>query len=217
MLMSAFFGGVLRKVPLDEFNPDLAAQLVDQGLAHELGVCDKRKVRWRCERGHEWEAIVLNRSHRGDGCPYCSGRLPVVGETDLATTHLELAAQLVDPSLATGLKASSHRKVEWRCENGHTWSALVSSRALSGTGCPYCSGRRAWPGETDLATTHPELAGQLVDAGLASSLKAGTNRKVEWRCPDCGGVWAASPNSRTHMGSGCPYCAGKARRIKAAV
>ena len=31
-----------------------------------------RKVWWRCEHGHEWEAVVASRTN-GRDCPYCSG------------------------------------------------------------------------------------------------------------------------------------------------
>lgn len=29
------------------------------------------KVWWKCKKKHEWEAIISNRTRRGDGCPYC--------------------------------------------------------------------------------------------------------------------------------------------------
>lgn len=32
-----------------------------------------KKVWWICNKGHEWEALVVKRS-QGRGCPYCSGR-----------------------------------------------------------------------------------------------------------------------------------------------
>jgi len=32
-----------------------------------------KKVWWKCEKGHEWEAKIQNRNN-GRGCPYCSGR-----------------------------------------------------------------------------------------------------------------------------------------------
>ena len=32
-----------------------------------------KKVWWKCGKGHEWEAIVVNRT-RGLGCPFCAGR-----------------------------------------------------------------------------------------------------------------------------------------------
>lgn len=31
-----------------------------------------KKVWWKCEKGHEWQAMINNRS-KGTGCPYCSG------------------------------------------------------------------------------------------------------------------------------------------------
>lgn len=37
---------------------------------YDLTPGSKRKVWWRCDQGHEWKAMVLNRS-RGTGCPHC--------------------------------------------------------------------------------------------------------------------------------------------------
>lgn len=202
----------MRKILLADAYPELAAQLVDQSLCSTLSSSANRMVRWRCEKGHEWDALVSNRVHKGYGCPYCSGRLAIPGENDLATLYPELAQELVDPSLATQLKPTSHTRVDWRCPKGHVYNIAVSHRVAKKSGCPYCSGRKAIPGETDLATTHPELAAELVDKSLATSIKAGTNKKVEWRCSVCGETWMASPNSRVHMGSGCPHCAGKTVR-----
>lgn len=199
----------MRKVLLRDARPDLAEQLVDKSLLDTVGVSDRRKLLWRCGEGHEWDAIVQNRVRKGYGCPYCSGRLAISGKNDLATVYPEIAEQLVDSSLANKLLPTSHKSVEWKCGRGHTWFSPVSTRVANSSGCPYCSGRKAWIGESDLATTHPELAEQLVDKSLAYSIKAGTNAKVLWRCSVCNGEWEASPNSRTHMHSGCPYCAGK--------
>lgn len=51
----------------------------------------------------------------------------------------------------------STKKVWWQCEKGHRWQVTVNNRTSSRTGCPYCSGRAAWYGETDLASRFPEL------------------------------------------------------------
>jgi hypothetical protein len=48
--------------------------------------------------------------------------------------------------------AGSDKKVIWVCEKGHEWEARISAVALDGCGCPYCAGKRAIPGETDLQT-----------------------------------------------------------------
>jgi len=191
-------------------NPDLAAQLKDKSLATSLTAGSDKKVSWLCDKGHEWEAKVASRKRRsqtatrGNGCPYCYGRFAIPGETDLATTHAELAAQLKDKSLATSLTAGSNKKVSWLCDKGHEWEAVVNNRT-TGKGCPFCYGRFAIPGETDLATLNPELAAQLKDPSLATSLTAGSNKKVSWLC-DKGHEWAATVADRK-KGNGCSSCA----------
>ena len=40
---------------------------------HEITEGSNRKVWWQCEKNHEWEARVADRS-QGKGCPYCAGR-----------------------------------------------------------------------------------------------------------------------------------------------
>ena len=37
----------------------------------------KRKVWWRCVRGHEWQASIKSRT-QGAGCPVCAGKTPRV-------------------------------------------------------------------------------------------------------------------------------------------
>lgn len=105
----------------------------------------------------------------------------------------------------------SHRKVWWRCNEGHEWVAQVKSRAV-GSGCPYCAGRKILPGENDLGTTHPELSTQWNRTKNGTlrpeNVIAGTRKKVWWQC-EKGHAWQASIQSRTGLGTGCPVCAGK--------
>lgn len=100
----------------------------------------------------------------------------------------------------------------WKCNKGHSWKAAISSRT-SGTGCPYCSGRFAIPGENDLVTTHPAVAKEWHPTAngelLPRNVKAGTHRKVWWLCPTCGHEWEAVVSSRSLNGNGCPECGKK--------
>ncbi len=188
--------------------PEIAAELVNPADA-ALGCGSTKLVEWRCPKGHVYTARPYNRTakKRPTGCPVCSGRKVVAGVNDLATTHPQAAAMLADPALATQLTALSNKKVEWRCEHGHIWAAPPSRITRQGSGCPYCSGRLAIPGKTDLATTHPALAAQLADPTQATALKAGSSRKVEWRCPE-GHAYKATPLNRMR-GQGCPICSGR--------
>ncbi len=92
---------------------------------------------------------------------------------------------------------------------GHTWHASVKSRTRAGTGCPYCSGNRVLAGFNDLATTHPEAAGE-ADGWDPSTVTKGAKQKLPWKC-SIGHTWQATPNNRTNAwhAQGCPYCANK--------
>ena len=85
----------------------------------------------------------------------------IIGENDLSTVRPDLAQEWhptknedISPSLVT---CGNNKKVWWKCAKGHEWEAVISDR-VRGNGCPFCSGRRAIKGKTDLATVNPELA-----------------------------------------------------------
>ena len=174
-----------------------------------------RKVWWTCEQGHTWQADVFSRAKGGTGCPYCAGKRPIPGRTDLASRFPAVAAQWHPtrnrPLAPEQVLPGSHRLVWWVCEKGHEWQASVKSRT-EGCGCPVCANRTVAPGENDLATTRPDLAEQWHPtrngALTPREVTAGTHRKVWWRC-EKGHAWRASVLSRAGSGAGCPVCAGK--------
>lgn len=80
------------------------------------------------------------------------------------------------------------------------------TNAKNPTGCPYCSGRKIVPDVNDLATTHPDLAVQLVDQSLATTTSKGGTTLVLWQCPvNPEHTWLAAPSNRVKP-SGCPMC-----------
>lgn len=100
-----------------------------------------KKVWWICEKGHEWQDHVNNRSN-GRGCPYCSNHQAIVGENDLQTLYPELMKEW-HPTKNKGINAikilpGSNKKVWWICEKGHEWKTQVANRTLVKTGCPIC-------------------------------------------------------------------------------
>lgn len=172
-----------------------------------------KRLWWQCERGHEWQARIFT-IKKGGACPYCFGRYAIPGETDLATTHPHVLKFWSDRNtlLPTEVTASSQKRAWWICEKGHEWDALVGSVVTDGCGCPYCSGKRAIPGETDLKTLHPELMEQWdfekndLDP---TQVTVASHDKVWWKCA-LGHSWTAVVFSRTkEKASGCPYCTGR--------
>lgn len=165
---------------------------------------------WQCRNGHEWQARIYDR-YRGAGCPYCAGKRPFVGETDLKTINPELAAEW-HPTLNGSLRpedvtSGSQKRVWWKCQYGHEWQASVKSRN-AGNGCPYCSGRLPIVGETDLKTINPKLAEEwhtVLNGDLRpEDVTAGSQKSVWWKC-QYGHEWRATV-ARRSAGKGCPVC-----------
>ena len=177
-----------------------------------LTVGSNKKVWWKCSKGHEWQATISHRALRNQGCPYCSGRIPIKGENDLLTTNPVLVKEWnysknsIQPY---DVKSISHKLIWWRCEKGHEWQAKVYSR-VQGTGCPYCSNKKVLSGFNDLATKfydislewHPTKNVNL----LPTQVLPGSDKLVWWKCPVCEFEWQAKINSRAIQGTGCPNC-----------
>ena len=139
---------------LSEMRPELVSEWSDKNLPltpDKITYGSNKVVWWKGACGHEWQTSVKARSS-GENCPICSGARVIEGINDLATLKPELADEWSsknNPLKPTMITIGSHKKVIWLDKYGHEWTATVKSRALNGTGCPYCNGRRAIPGETD--------------------------------------------------------------------
>ncbi len=159
------------------------------------------KGKWRCEMGHEWDAVVKSRVS-GRGCPYCAGNQMLTGFNDLATLFPLIAREALFD--ASKVHAYTKKKMSWRCASGHGWESEVGSRTSGGRGCPVCSSNEILVGETDLATRFPEIAKEaLFDP---TSVAAFSSVRKSWRCNE-GHEWITSVASRS-SGYGCPYCSG---------
>ena len=74
---------------LEQWDKQKNLPLTPDGISYG----SKRKVWWRCERGHAWQAAVHTRTGSGTGCPVCAGQAVLAGENDLATHFPDLACQ----------------------------------------------------------------------------------------------------------------------------
>ena len=207
---------------LQTVNPDLVKEWnyeKNNGLdPTNLMPNSNNKTWWKCQKGHEWQAVIANRNN-GNGCPYCAGRYVIKGENDLETVNPTLAkewnCEKNDGLTPAEVTPNSNKKVWWKCSKEHEWQATISSRN-SGDGCPYCSGRYAVKGETDLETVNPTLAMEWnyeKNNGLTpADVSPGSNKKVWWKCRE-GHEWQAMINNR-NRGRGCPICAKEKRKKK---
>lgn len=172
---------------------------------------------WICPNGHVWIAPVYTRDHGKSGCPYCAGKRPIMGETDLASRYPELCKEWSDknlPTRPTDLTYGSAKMVWWHCHVcGNEWQDTVKHRAGGGRGCPVCSGRRPGKDNHNLAVDAPDVAATWNydrNDKTPSDYTIGSNARVWWVC-DKGHEWTATINTRTRKSGprGCPICDGK--------
>lgn len=178
----------------------------------KLTMGSQKKTWWKCQKGHNWLSSISNRT-KGNKCPVCSNKKVLKGYNDLATTHPNLVEEwnyYRNENIAIdSVSSGSGRKVWWKCEKGHEWEAVISSRT-TGTGCPYCSNKKVLQGYNDLLTKFPTLASEW-DYEKNGDLKPhnlvyGSNKKVWWKCSVCSHSWGAQVVARTLYKTECPEC-----------
>ena len=131
---------------LSEWNYDKNALLTPDTVSKGSHI----KVWWKCSEGHEWEAQIKSRTYN-HGCPYCSGtyKKSIIGKNDLITWCKDNDKQYIldewDYDNNDGLTPEqftfgSHKRINWKCKNGHKWNAVIKERTkYRGNKCPVCN------------------------------------------------------------------------------
>lgn len=195
--------------------PSLASELKD--FVETSDTLDPRSgvlLQWICKNKHSYNASVSDRI-KGRSCYFCSGRKVFVGFNDFPTTHPHLFQEWdfsknknIDPY---SLTLSSREAPHWTCHRGHEWQMRLDARINQKQNCPYCSGTRLIPGETDLATKFPKIAKDwhsTLNGDLKpTEVKPFTHKFVWWTCSRLGHKdYRQQISKRTGRGTGCPEC-----------
>jgi hypothetical protein len=190
------------KLPLAVTHPELAKEAVgwDPGTTIPVTV----KMSWKCKKEHIWKAPISDRI-RGQGCAVCTGKQIQIGINDLASTDPNVARE-ADGWDPTNVTRGSNKKLFWRCDLGHTWTATPNSRCNANTNCPTCGGRKLLVGFNDLNAKYPQIASEAFGWDPSETL-AGSNLRKAWRC-SLGHNWETQINMRISQQTGCPVCAG---------
>ena len=115
-------------------------------MPSDLCAQSNKRVWWKCQKGHEWQAPVNGRTGKEKrGCPICANHTTLQGYNDLASMFPDIAREwnierngdLSPEKVVYG----SGKRVWWKCDNGHEWQARIVDRTNnhgSGAICPYC-------------------------------------------------------------------------------
>ena len=194
-----------------QWHPDLNGDLHPGSVAQ----FSNKKVWWRCEKDHSFEATVNNRVSKVSNCPVCSNHRVLKGYNDLATTHpllaLEFDLEANSPLTPETIGAGTNRMVWWTCNKGHLYRAQGAARIQRGAGCPYCSNKAILTGFNDLATTNPEVAQtwdfEKNDPLTPSQVLGGGDKYFFWNC-EIGHSFKSQVKQRLKTNN-CPVCINK--------
>ena len=100
-----------------------------------------KKVWWLCQKGHEWQATINNRTYKHSGCPICYRNRICPIEKSFYSVYPELMKEWdyeknSDINPKTIRPSQRGIRVWWTCSEGHHWNTLLASRVYNKTGCP---------------------------------------------------------------------------------
>lgn len=195
-----------------DWHPTKNGELTAEKVTYGSG----KKVWWKSAVcGHEWETMVAERTSHAVGCPFCLRSKILVGFNDLATEYPEIA-KLWHPTkndiLPTELFAGNKKDRWWVGECGHEWeapSARMTQNNKTGSGCPFCCGKKVLVGFNDLASHRPHLAAEWHPTKngdlTAEDFTYGSGKSAWWLCAN-NHEWEERIFLRSSHAGECRHC-----------
>ena len=155
----------------------------------------KIPLKWRCEKGHQWEAM-LSDIKRGRWCGEC-GRARTAASRRLSIDHaIQIAKERNGECLSSEYK-NNQEKLLLRCQEGHEWEAPLGL-IKQGRWCPHCSGNILDMGDM-------QKRAMRIGCECISAVYLGATTPHEWRCITKGHVFIMKPVEVLSL-KGCPRC-----------
>jgi hypothetical protein len=148
------------------------------------------KLRWRCAKGHEWDAIPSS-VKSGKWCPICGG------SNKLTITEMKQIASGRQGVCLSFEYKNALSPLRWRCKYGHEWTANANN-IKRGSWCPLCAGQGKLT-IMEMKIIAKEKGGECLSGKIINS-----KTKLKWRCAK-GHKWDAIPES-VKKGTWCPLC-----------
>eukprot|EP01083_Nonionella_stella_P088010 245032_1 len=186
--------------------------------ASQLSPLSRRRVWWRCARGHEWQESVRKRVLSGSdpGCPQCIGTSTTSPKPIYSPFMMKRITSDFHPTknglldLATA-DLNSSRKVWWRCRRyeAHQWQTCLNRYEP----CPYCKGKTVAKDES-FHSKYPKMSAEFhrTKNGCLdlATVRRNCSQSVWWQCShDRAHQWEALIHTRACGKWACPYCNGK--------
>lgn len=144
--------------------------------------------------------------YSGCGCKQCGCDKAKVKRLTSHDVFLQKLAELNSGIIAAGQYINMTTPMDFQCRKGHVWLDEPTD-IIRGKGCPYCSNARVLTGYNDIWTTRPDVAQILKNKNDGYKYTSGSNKKVDFICPECGSISNKSIVSVSTRGLCCQVCA----------
>lgn len=163
-------------------------------------VKSNRKIKWRCELGHEWHATP-NNVKTGNWCPKCAGKNKTIED-------MHLLASANKGSCLSLKYFGVKEKLLWACELGHEWMATPDD-IQNDRWCPTCANKNR---NKDRLLNLEDIKQFAISKNgkCLSNHYINSATKLKWEC-EKGHVWFASTDKVKNKGTWCPKCSVNAR------
>jgi hypothetical protein len=155
------------------------------------------KMRWRCDKRHEWNATFDNIKYGGTWCSKCSGC------KKLTLEECQRLAESRDGECLSTKYKNNITKMKWRCSEGHEWSAIFGS-IKNGQWCSDCSGN------VKHTIEECQRLADSKDGECLSTEYINANTSMTWRCSE-GHQWDATFSNIKNNGTWCGQCYGNVK------
>jgi len=197
--------------------PELVLEWDDTRNPNEFEIGSHYKARWKCKIcAHSWATEIRQRALKNRGCTSCSRSVVhSSGNNSMSVTNPLMAKEL-HPTKNGNLNpqkllAGTNKNLWWKCSVcDNEWQTRGQHRA-NGSGCPYCNrsrlhsdGRNSVASDSRLAFEYNIKRNKNVSI---KSITTGSQRRVWWKCKDCGNEWRNSPSNRYRFNQDCGFCA----------
>ena len=115
---------------------EFAASKNGECLSEEY-VDSKTKLKWRCAKGHDWNAAPSHIISNQSWCPICSHKKKLTIEEMQSIAHSRGGECLSEEYV------NNQTHLQWRCILGHEWPAKPT-HIKDGHWCPTCSYKQIW-------------------------------------------------------------------------
>lgn len=144
------------------------------------------KMKWQCSKGHVWEAVPSN-IEKGTWCPCCAKERNDEKQRKYSISQLQAKAQKYGGSILSKEYATLIGQLQWKCKEGHTFTASAVSVVMRNAWCRECGYGR----QKNLLKKYQKIA-KDNNGKLLSEKYIDGHTPLKWQCSK-GHYWMASP------------------------